>query len=176
MNASVKDDPNPYAIGSAIGLLNILSFLTTNRGLGVTSAFEDAVALTEKKLAPRLTRINHYMKERDDVPKLGWETFLVAGISIGSALASQGDKPSSDQPKVWEERFGRSSSHRFLASFASAGLMMFGARLAKGCTSGHGITGTSQLALSSWVFTPIMFGAGVLTAKSLYRQGLANEK
>ena len=38
---------------------------------------------------------------------------------------------------------------------------MFGARMAKGCTSGHGISGTSQLAASSWLFVPIFMLSGI---------------
>jgi uncharacterized membrane protein YedE/YeeE len=42
--------------------------------------------------------------------------------------------------------------------------MMFGARLAQGCTSGHGISGAMQLAASSWLFLAVMFPAAVVAA------------
>ena len=45
---------------------------------------------------------------------------------------------------------------------------MFGARLAQGCTSGHGISGNLQLAVSSWVFTVVFFTVAILTALALY--------
>ena len=48
-------------------------------------------------------------------------------------------------------------------------LLLFGARLAGGCTSGHMISGISQLALSSFIFGVVTFGAAILMAKFLYR-------
>ena len=47
---------------------------------------------------------------------------------------------------------------------------MYGARLAGGCASGHGISGTLQLALSSWVFTVLMFGTAILFGSYLFRE------
>jgi uncharacterized membrane protein YedE/YeeE len=46
--------------------------------------------------------------------------------------------------------------------------MLFGARLADGCTSGHGISGSLQLAVSSWVFTAVFFATATVTALALY--------
>jgi len=48
---------------------------------------------------------------------------------------------------------------------------MYGARLAGGCASDHGISGTLQLALSSWVFTILMFGTAILFGSYLFGQG-----
>jgi uncharacterized membrane protein YedE/YeeE len=39
--------------------------------------------------------------------------------------------------------------------------MVFGARLAGGGTSGHGITGMSQLSISSFITVAAMFGGGM---------------
>jgi uncharacterized membrane protein YedE/YeeE len=47
-------------------------------------------------------------------------------------------------------------------------LALFGARLADGCTSGHGISGCLQLAVSGWFFFIVMFASGILTARLLY--------
>ena len=57
---------------------------------------------------------------------------------------------------------------RYLIAFFGGFVMLFGARLAGGCTSGHMISGVSQLALSSFVFAVTIFLTGVLTAKALY--------
>ena len=46
--------------------------------------------------------------------------------------------------------------------------MMFGARLAQGCTSGHGISRALQLALSSWIFVVLLFAAGTVVTFLLY--------
>lgn len=47
---------------------------------------------------------------------------------------------------------------------------MYGARLAGGCTSGHGISGGLQLALSSWLFLAVMFATGLLVSRLMFRK------
>jgi uncharacterized membrane protein YedE/YeeE len=59
---------------------------------------------------------------------------------------------------------------RMIAAFIGGAILLFGARLAGGCTSGHGISGTMQLALSSWIFFPVMFITGIITARILFRK------
>jgi len=46
-------------------------------------------------------------------------------------------------------------------SFVGGILLIFGARLANGCTSGNGISGTAQLDVSSWVVVTFMFLSAV---------------
>jgi len=48
-------------------------------------------------------------------------------------------------------------------------IMGFGARWAGGCTSGHGISGTLQLAVSSWLAAICFFAGGILTAMFIYK-------
>jgi uncharacterized membrane protein YedE/YeeE len=53
----------------------------------------------------------------------------------------------------------------FLAGF----IMLFGARIAGGCTSGHGISGMAQLSVGSTLAVAAMFAGGILTAMMLRR-------
>ena len=46
--------------------------------------------------------------------------------------------------------------------------MVLGARIAGGCTSGHGISGTLQLAVQSWSFIGLAFLVAVVTAFLLF--------
>lgn len=55
-------------------------------------------------------------------------------------------------PELWKATFGPSQTTRYVASFFGGVLLLFGARLAGDCTSGHLISGISQLALSSFIF------------------------
>jgi hypothetical protein len=63
-----------------------------------------------------------------------------------------------------------SRGKRSVAALLGGIVIMYGARMAGGCTSGHGISGTLQLALSSWVFFLVMFAAGVATALVMFRK------
>lgn len=163
--------PSPYLIGAALGALDTAAFLTAERGLGVTTPFENTAALLSKKVAPNLTHVNAYLKMREEKPKIDWEAFLVAGMATGSFLASRKERSSEDG------NLAKTSGGRIPAAFLGGALMMFGARMAKGCTSGHGLTGTMQLAVSSWVFTPLMFASAILAGKTLYpKGGMTHEK
>jgi len=73
-------------------------------------------------------------------------------------------------PATWSQQFGASTPKRLVAAFLGGVIIMFGARMAGGCTSGHGISGSLQLALSSWTFFLTMFGSGILTALVLFRK------
>jgi len=57
---------------------------------------------------------------------------------------------------------------RYAGAFLGGLVMMLGARIAQGCTSGHAISGILQLALSSWIFAPVMGVAGMLVAFLIY--------
>lgn len=161
---------SPYAVGAGIGALSWLTFATAKKPLGITSAFETAAAKIEQAWAPRLTRVNEYIKERDGALAIDWEWALVAGVFLGSYASSRlsGDRRHSAVPARWAGRFGESVLKRFAGAAAGGALMMFGARMAKGCTSGHGISGALQLALSSFTFSPLMFASAVATARALF--------
>jgi uncharacterized membrane protein YedE/YeeE len=70
--------------------------------------------------------------------------------------------------RLWRARFGASRQKRYLVAFLGGVILMFGARLAGGCTSVHGISGSLQLALSGWVFFASVFVSGILTALRLF--------
>jgi uncharacterized membrane protein YedE/YeeE len=59
---------------------------------------------------------------------------------------------------------------RYLRAFVGGFLFIFGARLAGGCTSGHLLSGTSQMAISGLVFGLAVFASGILIARSFFRE------
>ena len=59
---------------------------------------------------------------------------------------------------------------RLLAAFVGGLLMAFGARLAGGCTSGHGISGTLQLSVGSWIAVICFFIGGIAVATAVLPQ------
>lgn len=164
---------SPYLVGGALGLLNTFAFATAARGLGVTTAFESAAALTGRRVAPDVMNVNAYVAKWEETPKIDWESMLVLGVLAGSYLAARAaaERATHAVPKRWARRFGKSRLTRYAAAFAGGAVMMFGARMAKGCTSGHALTGTAQLAVSSWVFSPVMFATAAAAARALYGKG-----
>lgn len=168
---------SPYAVGVGIGMLSWFAFASADHPLGITTAFEHSAALTAKAAVPAIEQSNEYFaktKATGKPPKIGWEWMLVVGVFLGAFASSKlsGDRTSVVVPPLWRWRFGESAPLRVAAAFFSGGLMMFGARLAQGCTSGHGISGTLQLAVSSWIFICVAFAVASITLFLLYgREG-----
>jgi len=156
---------SPFAVGLAIGLLSWFAFATADHGLGITTPFEYGAALVQRALGS-----SNEAYFRDHTPKLGWEVMVVVGVFIGSLVSSKlsGDREHATVPIAWRRRFGGSVGLRMALALSGGVVMMLGARLARGCTSGHGITGALQLAVSSWIFIVIAFVAAIATALAIY--------
>lgn len=170
MHALRKMSWSPYVVGAGIGVLSWFAFATANRPLGITTAFENTAALGVKTVAPPLARTHGYYLQPEHQPKIGWEWMLVLGVFLGALASSliSGDRERLRVPALWADRFGAGKTARYLAAFGGGALMMFGSRLARGCTSGHAISGALQLAVSSWVFAVLIFIVAIITAHLLY--------
>jgi len=70
----------------------------------------------------------------------------------------------------WIRFKGTSISKRMVWSFIGGFLLLSGARIAGGCTSGHIISGGMQLAVSSFVFATFVFGSFLITGKLFYKK------
>ena len=164
---------SPYVVGVGIGVLSWFTFASANHPLGITTAFENTAALSERAVAPQVEQTNEYYAKKAEEgksPKIDWEWMLVIGVFAGAWLSARlgNDRTPQNVPPLWRWRFGDSVGKRFVAAFAGGALMMFGARIAQGCTSGHGISGALQLALSSWIFVATIFASGTLMAFLLF--------
>ena len=163
---------SPYLVGALIGILSWFTFASVDKPLGITTAFEYSGALALKAVAPDIVETNSYFKEPEKKPKIDWEWMLVLGVFVGAYISSKlsGDRGGGFEsvPSLWRRRFGPSASKRFLGAFLGGALIMFGARLAQGCTSGHGISGALQLAVSSWIFVPVFVVTAAAAAFALY--------
>ena len=162
---------SPYIVGTLIGILSWWSFATVDKPLGITTAFEHSAALSMKAAVPQIAETNAYYKEPEKKPQIGWEWMLVVGVFVGAYLSSKlsADRSTgSGVPTLWARRFGTSPAKRFAGAFLGAAVMMFGARLAQGCTSGHAISGALQLAVSSWIFIAVVVPTTMLTAFTIY--------
>ena len=159
---------SPYVVGGLIGLLSMATFYWSDKPIGVSTAYARIAGMLGKIVAPRYTLGLKFFKETP--PVVEWEVMLLAGILIGSLLAawSGGQLVGSWIPALWEARFGDDSVIPRLVSVFSGGILMaFGARLAGGCTSGHGISGALQLSIGSWIALLCFFLGGMAVAMPL---------
>lgn len=160
---------NPYAVGAGIGVLSWLVFAIVDKPLGVTTSLSGvAAASAAPVIGAEAVRNNVYFQKH----AFAWDygmLFLV-GIAAGGLVSALLSRTARVEvvPSVWRDRFGPSIAKRLVAAFLGGVLTMFGARLADGCTSGNGISGCLQLAVSGWTFFLVLFGFGILTSLILF--------
>lgn len=163
---------NPYLIGALIGVLSWVTFYTMDKALGTSTTMVHLSGLISCAYSPsHITDNPYYAKEISAKnPMFDWQFFLVVGVGLGAFLSALiwRDFNVEKVPALWAARFGPSRWKRYLAAFVGGIILIFGARMAGGCTSGHGISGGLQLAISSWTFFIAMFVSGVVTAFALF--------
>ena len=160
---------SPYLVGIAIGVLSWFSFLISRKTLGTSTTYARMAGLLEKKILQRnISRKPYY---RAIKAKIDWQWMLVVGIVLGSLLSSllSGEFSLRFLP---ETEYGAvvnlTYAGRAVSALLGGILLGFGSRFAGGCTSGHGISGTLQLAISSWLAAIFFFIGGILTASLIF--------
>lgn len=160
---------SPYLVGAAIGVLAWLTFYFSDEPIGASSFYAHLAGFLGKLIAPRHTASLTYFKDKP--PRVSWGFVFVVATIVGGAIAALtgGEFANECLPPIWEARFGDSVALRAAVAFPGGMLMAFGARLAGGCTSGHGISGTLQLNLASWISLICFFIGGVAVALPLFK-------
>jgi len=169
---------SPYTVGTGIGLLSWVTFALMNKALGVSTTMVRAAGAVESLVSEAHVESNSYFAKylgtlAEPNPVFEWQFSLVVMLVVGAFCASllSATRIHEDVPNLWRYRFGPSKWLRFTGAFLAGVVVIFGARLAGGCTSGHGISGGLQLAVSSWIFFLCLFASGVVTAWLLYGKG-----
>jgi uncharacterized membrane protein YedE/YeeE len=150
---------NPYLAGILLGLVLLATYVVTGRGLGATAGFAALATAFAGLVSPShfQSSIVHAKYWNDGAPLLNWTLFLLLGTLIGAALSG------------WQARRFRftiergpriSDGQRLALAFAGGFIAACGAKLAKGCTSGQALTGSSILNAGSLVFLVAVFVAG----------------
>lgn len=168
-----KERWSPYLVGTLIGVLSWLMFYFLSQHIGTTLSLVKVTAFFEGLIAPsHVTHSEYFQKYLHDKPLFGWQVAFVLATFFGALLASKlsGSKRIEHVPTLWAKNFGTSRIKRYVGAFIGGFLLLFGARLAGGCTSGHAISGGLQLALSGWVFIAAVFTSGILTAVTIYKK------
>ncbi len=161
--------PLDWRIGGVLlGLLLTLA-VALQGPIGVSTAYVTTEAALANELSPGSVKANAYWRSIGATLNAEW--WLVLGVAVGAlaaGLVTRARRRTEPVPEIWARRFGPSLALRFAGAFAGGFLILFGARLAGGCTSGHIISGMSQLALSGMVFAAGVFAAGIPIARALY--------
>ena len=160
---------SPYIVGIGIGILSWFSFLISDKPIGCSTAFTRTSGMIERLFSgKRVLEKNYYVRFP---PIVDWDWMLVVGVIIGSFISAKlsGQFHMQWIPDTWSSTFGSALITRWLIALLGGIIIGFGARWAGGCTSGHGISGTLQLAVSSWLAVICFFVSGIITAMVIYK-------
>ncbi len=157
----------PLVAGVLLGLVLLLTFLITGHGLGASGFFTRLTVAAGGWLAPAATEASAYLGPYlQGNPLSSWISWEIAGVAIGALTGSL----TSGRFKLALER-GPSigSNERLIYALIGGVLVGFGARLARGCTSGLGLSGGATLAVAAFVFLIAFFAAGFLVTLAARR-------
>jgi uncharacterized membrane protein YedE/YeeE len=166
---------NPYLAGALVGVLLVLSVLVAGKFLGASTTFARGASVIEKAAGIDPAQFEYFTTKKGkygpgSLPN--WQLMLVLGIILGAFISSKwsGDFKIQAVPDMWRQRFGGNPITRAVVAFIGGVILLFGARLAGGCPSGHGLSGLAQLAVSGFIAMAFFFIGGAIAAKFLYRQ------
>ncbi len=172
----IPQKAKPYFYGALTGVLLTASAAVTGQFFGTSTTFPRLSTRLLDLLGFDLTKTAFYQANdglftASALPD--WQLLFVIGIGIGAFLSSIISKTFKREvlPPMWEEDMGSKKSKRIIFSLTGGALAMLGARIAGGCPSGHGISGMSQLGVSSLIAMVMFFTGGIITARILYRGG-----
>jgi len=100
-----------------------------------------------------------------------WEMIFLAGAFLAALIISLIKKEFGFNliHNNWKKYKGDNALSRIIWSFIGGFILIFGARMAGGCTSGHILSGGMQLAVSSFIFAIFTFAGLLLTGKFFYK-------
>jgi uncharacterized protein len=159
--------PRWALLGALFGVVSAFSILTFGP-IGVSGTYPRFVGAVMRRVDPAWATANPYLEKMGSIIKP--ETFLVIGLLIGGFLAARFGKQVAARVEfihTGETTAAKRNRDAFFGGF----LIVFGARIAGGCTSGHIISGITQLSVSGIIFAAGVFVTGIITAKLLHKGG-----
>lgn len=160
---------SPYIVGTGIGVLSWFSFLILRIPISCSTSFSRTSGMIERIFRGTKVEAKPYYRKVKLI--VDWQMMLMAGIVLGSFISAilSGDFNPGWVPALWNSTFGNTPFLRVIVAMAGGILLGFGARWADGCTSGHGISGTMQLAVSGWISALSFFAGGIIVAFLIYK-------
>lgn len=155
---------NPYVGGVLLGLVLILAFWVSGRGLGASGAAKSVVVAGMNTVAPGHVESTAFYKnymESHPSPLKSWLVFEMLGVLVGGflsgAIAGRLKFKVEKSPKI-------SNKTRIIFAVIGGIFFGFGSQLGRGCTSGSALTGMAVLSLSGFLSMAAIFGTAFALA------------
>ncbi len=155
---------NPYLGGILLGLVLFLAFFFTGSGLGASGGLNRLLVVVEDAIAPGHVDNVPYLIDMaggDRNPLDSWVVFMTIGTIAGGFVSG------------WRNHRFKVETHkgpsisvstRWIMAFLGGTAMGFGARMARGCTSGQALSGGAVLSVGSWAFMFAVFAGAYALA------------
>ncbi|HKZ68689.1 MAG TPA: YeeE/YedE thiosulfate transporter family protein [Anaerolineales bacterium] len=163
-NRSEKPYVHPYLGGFLLGLVLFAAFFLTGNGLGASGGLNRIVVYIEDLIVPaHVDRVPYLIKLAggDKDPLDDWIVPLVFGTLVGGFVSGwlngRLHVKTNKGPNI-------STRARWGMAFLGGAIMGYGARLARGCTSGQALSGGAVLSVGSWAFMFAVFGGAYALA------------
>lgn len=161
-----RDYIHPYWGGLLLGLVLFAAFFFTGNGLGASGGLNRYLVFVEDLVAPGHVDQTPYLLKMaggSKNPLDDWVVMIVAGALVGGFTAGwlngRLKLETNKGPHI-------SVRQRWLMAFIGGALMGYGARMARGCTSGLALSGGAVLSVGAWAFMFAVFGGAYLLAYS----------
>ncbi len=155
---------HPYLGGALLGFVLFLAFLITRNGLGASGGMNRIIAVVEDAAVPgHIDRTPYLLKLAggDKNPLDDWSVPIVFGALLGgfaSGLLNGRLKAEINKgPHI-------TNRNRLILAFTGGAIMAYGARMARGCTSGQALSGGATLSAGSWALMMCIFGGAYALA------------
>ncbi len=155
---------NSYFGGVLLGAVLFISYFLTGQGLGASGGLSRYVSYRVDLVAPDHVNRVPYLISTSGGPLNAldnWIVLVTTGAIIGGFISGL-----INGRVKFETNRGPNISDRTRWLFAFVGGMLFtyGARLARGCTSGQALSGGATLSAGSWVVMFAIFGGAYALA------------
>lgn len=155
---------NPYIAGTFLGLVLLAAMYIAGRGLGASGGLKycvvSVVGAVDRSHADNSIYYSKYF-ENGQKPLRNWlslEIFgVLAGGFISGALSGRLGFRIEKSPKI-------SNTRRLIFAFIGGMFFVYGAQLARGCTSGAALSGMAVLSLGGFVTMAVIFGSAYFFA------------
>jgi uncharacterized protein len=155
---------NPYLGGVLLGIVLFLAFFLTGNGLGASGGLNRIIVYFQDLIVPGHVDRTPFlltMAGGDRNPLDNWVVPVVLGSLFGGFLSGWRN----GRVKVETGKGPRISvRQRWAVAFIGGALMGYGARMARGCTSGQALSGGAVLSAGSWAFMFAVFAGAYALA------------
>lgn len=152
----------PFVSGMLIGVLQLPLVFALKDTLGSSSSY--CTVVSQWVVTKRLQELFPYLASKRCGLDNWWQVIYVCGAILGGAISA-----------LASDTLSSAVGTRIHTAILGGLLMLWGARLAAGCTSGHGLSGMGLLAWLSFIAVPFMFAGGIVTAFAMQATGALDD-